>query len=74
MSLKLYCEIEANQIYSISYFNHLDINECQNATLNDCDANASCTNTKSSYSCMCNDGYTGNGTSCDGKLRFIDLF
>ena len=69
MSLKLYCEIEANQIYSISYFNHLDINECQNATLNDCHANANCTNTEASFMCECNVGYTGNGSFCEGKFR-----
>ena len=65
-------EIEANQIYSSFYFNRLDIDECSGT--NDCDSNAQCTDTDGSYTCMCNDGYTGNGTSCDGKFRFIDIF
>ena len=65
-------EIEANQIYSNFYFNRLDIDECSGT--NDCDSNANCTDTDGSYTCMCNDGYTGNGTSCDGKFRFIDIF
>merc|ERR1719478_508085 len=30
----------------------------------DCDANASCTNTVGSWTCACNTGYSGTGTSC----------
>ena len=51
-------------------FNCLDINEC-NGT-NSCDSDANCTNTEGSYTCMCNDGYTGDGwmtgTRCNGKF------
>ena len=67
-------EIEANQIYSNFYFNRLDIDECANNSTNDCDTNANCTDTAGSYTCECQDGYTGNGTSCDGKYRFIADF
>ena len=37
--------------------------------LNDCDFNASCTQnppgSESHYECQCNDGYEGDGTTCD---------
>ena len=32
-----------------------------------CDVNAACTNTPGSFTCACNIGYTGDGTSCTGK-------
>ncbi|MBI1825237.1 MAG: right-handed parallel beta-helix repeat-containing protein, partial [Planctomycetes bacterium] len=40
-----------------------DIDECANGTDN-CDANATCTNTPGSFACACNDGYLGDGLSC----------
>lgn len=40
-----------------------DVNECTNGTDN-CDANAQCTNTIGSFTCACDGGYSGNGTSC----------
>ena len=33
-----------------------------------CSENATCTNTDSSYTCECKDGYTGNGFNCSGQL------
>ena len=44
----------------------LDINECENS--NDCHMNATCANSIGSYSCACNNGFSGNGTICEGKL------
>ncbi len=35
--------------------------------MHNCDINATCDNTIGSFDCMCNPGYTGNGTICDGK-------
>ena len=32
-----------------------------------CDINAQCNNTVGSFDCICSDGFTGNGTHCDGK-------
>ena len=45
---------------------NLDIDECTE-DLDDCDPNAMCTNTNGSYTCACNEGYSGNGTTCEGK-------
>ena len=44
----------------------LDMNECSLNT-HKCDENGYCNNTKGSYYCTCNAGYTGNGTACSGK-------
>ena len=47
-----------------------DIDEC-NSTLNNCDGNATCTNTIGSYQCTCHGGYTGNGMKghCTGGSK-----
>ena len=41
-----------------------DINEC--VTESPCHASASCTNTLGSFTCACNPGYSGDGTTCHG--------
>ena len=46
-----------------------DIDECVRGTDN-CNEDASCTNTVGSFSCMCNYGYSGNGVNCSGLLHF----
>ncbi|KAF7112820.1 hypothetical protein RHSIM_RhsimUnG0189400 [Rhododendron simsii] len=40
-----------------------DINECEDPNLNDCDGNATCTNTPGNFTCSCNDHYVGDGRS-----------
>ena len=40
-----------------------DMDECELQTDN-CDINATCDNTEGSFSCTCNTGYNGDGTSC----------
>ncbi|MCA9515992.1 MAG: carboxypeptidase regulatory-like domain-containing protein, partial [Myxococcales bacterium] len=42
----------------------VDVDECGDDALNDCDANATCENTVGSYVCTCDDGWDGDGTSC----------
>ena len=50
-----------------SHYFLLDINECSNVDDNNCHENAICTNTNGSFTCQCQNGYTGNGTTCNGK-------
>jgi len=40
-----------------------DVDECGLGTDN-CDANATCTNTSGGFTCACNSGYEGDGTAC----------
>ena len=42
-----------------------DIPECERG-LDDCDANATCTNTFGSYLCTCDYGFIGDGYTCIG--------
>ena len=44
-----------------------DINECGEQTHN-CSRDALCSDTNSSYTCICKDGYTGDGFNCAGLL------
>ena len=43
-----------------------DIDECS-ADPSPCDENADCINVNGSYSCTCKQGFTGNGSHCEGK-------
>ena len=46
----------------------VDIIECDEDP-EPCDGNATCTNNIGSFTCECNEGYTGNGTdTCDGMF------
>ena len=49
----------------IFLFASLDIDECS-ADTNPCDKNAICANIIGSYSCTCKEGFSGNGTTCEG--------
>ena len=42
----------------------LDIDECESSAMNDCHDNSTCINNIGSFSCVCNIGFTGNGTNC----------
>ena len=56
---------------SINMFVVLDIDEC-GASSPVCDINANCSNTRGSYICTCNSGYTGDGKMCQGRIK-VDL-
>lgn len=48
----------------------LDYNECNPSNLvhiQDCHEKANCTNVLSTYTCVCKEGYYGNGTICTGN-------
>ena len=49
--------------------NLLDIDECSEGT-DDCHrmSNATCEDTDGSFLCTCIDGFSGNGTVCNGKF------
>ena len=58
--------------YDCTYvYIHVDINECERESDNNCSLNAQCTDTEGSYNCTCNVGYEGNGTHCSSKLIII---
>jgi hypothetical protein len=48
-----------------AYYCEIDDNECEiGASRNICDTQATCTNTDGSYTCACNEGWTGTGITC----------
>ena len=52
--------------YTLYVFCVVDINECD-LDLDNCDENAACTDTDGSFTCECKDGFSGNGTVCQGN-------
>ena len=56
---------------SINMFAVLDIDEC-GASSPVCDINANCSNTRGSYICTCRAGYTGDGKTCQGRIK-VDI-
>ena len=48
------------------YFIH--VNECTDGS-NNCHDNATCNNTGGSFTCACNEGFSGSGEQCDGKKK-----
>ena len=58
----LYIEIECILRFVIL---SSDIDECS-ADSSPCDENANCTNSDGSYTCNCKQGFSGNGTVCEG--------
>ena len=44
-----------------------DIDECVEES-DGCHSNATCVNTIGSYNCTCNDGFDGNGVSCESMI------
>lgn len=51
--------------HSIDFFNFTDADICTEGS-NDCAENANCTNVDGNFTCICNSGYAGNGTVCEG--------
>ena len=45
-----------------------DIDECTTQT-HDCSLNGICTNVEGSFQCECQPGFTGDGKTCEGRLK-----
>ena len=59
-----------NETKLISFRNYnylLDVDECADPELDNCHADASCSNTVGSFICTCNSGYSGDGITCLGR-------
>ena len=57
----------ADRKFCCCFFLPIDINECE-LRISDCDVNANCTNTLSSFECTCNAGFVGDGLTCISKI------
>ena len=49
-----------------------DDDECSNN--DDCDSNAKCSQSIGGLKCGCNQGWTGDGKSCTGKISNKNIF
>ena len=45
-------------------FNCVDVDECE-LGFHECHANAACTDLEGSYDCTCDEGFYGNGWTCN---------
>ena len=66
----------ADSKFCCCFFLPIDIDECE-LRMNNCDVNANCTNTLSSFECTCNAGFVGDGLTCISKIfiyaRFMSI-
>ena len=73
MTLVSFLNIDENELHSFQ-FSYSDIDECARK-LDRCQEDASCTNTKGSYNCSCDAGYSGDGFNCSGRdIGKVDQF
>ena len=59
-----------HKITNISILMVSELDECSSDP-SPCDENALCTNSDGSYSCTCKQGFTGDGTLCEGAWEFV---
>ena len=53
------------------FCHNIELDECSDPSLNDCDVNANCTDIPGSYMCDCVLGYDGNGTFCESMIKYL---
>ena len=67
----LCCDIDDGTMFVFFMVNDsgffTDINECTTSA-HDCHTEAICSNTDGSFTCNCNQGYTGDGEDCAGRF------
>lgn len=51
------------------FFSPLDTDECCLGTY--CHIQSTCANSVGSFQCSCKEGFTGNGTYCEGTYNYI---
>ena len=52
----------------MSFFALVLVDKCATEGVGLCDAYATCVSTESGYQCECNEGLTGDGVVCNGKI------
>ena len=57
-----------HELYIIQCLYISDMLECEG---DPCHADAVCEDTEGSYTCECNDGYTGDGWNCTGMHYYV---
>ena len=71
-TLEMGSHVEVSIVICIRYNNSADINnECTSRIAN-CATNAACANTPGSFTCTCNQGYTGTGVGISGANNAIN--
>ena len=60
-------------MYKCIFFSLADVDECSSDTY-PCDSQANCTNSIGSFSCNCHVGYSGSGTTCEGKEVYSSCY
>lgn len=73
-----YCKVKypmidkcCSHVWVFLSFHFQDVDECDDAESNECDASALCTNTEGSFVCRCLVGYEGDGRTCIGKDQYF---
>lgn len=58
------CDCDSGYEFDADLGTCVDVDECQDVALNDCDGNATCFNLPGTFECTCNPGFAGDGVTC----------
>ena len=64
---------EKTTLFIFAFF-VLDINECKNSSLHNCNLatpGVTCVNTPGSFQCACKEAFSGNGVTCNGTAQSL---